>query len=293
MSKKSKKSKAPKTEIQPLNPDEPELDEADVQDFDFSPEDTDLGEPEDEFTSSDDSSGDDGEPDLGPSDSELTAIEEMRNLLVSESARQQDAKKNTDAGTIKNAGRTDEYIEIIIHRHPAVEAAIRGAENAEKETGTELQEGTEPAPEGGDYKSGNSLTGATKPATFAPWDAAKKENDDGALAGPAQANLPPVMDGVSKPDEPKGLSELPNVEKNPETDSIASDAPAGVDEKDAAVKDDLVANLELAGKPVTDEGQLSENVDPLNPNEDGAEKASAVSSEDASDSTADEKKDEF
>lgn len=219
---------------------------------------------------------DDSDDDFGPSDDELEAIEEMRTLPVSESARFQDERKNTDTGALKNAGRTDEYIEIVVHRQPAVEAALRGQENVDKQTGTELPEGQEPAPDGADYKSGNSITGHTKPKAFAPWDEAK---DRPEVKAPDS----------SKPDQPMGPSELPELPPAEadigSEDSIGSDAPASVAVADEAAKDDLIANLELAGKATTENGQLQEDVDATNPAEDGAGKASRVNDEQSSDST--------
>lgn len=231
-------------------------DQSVVQDFDLSNDNSDL-------------------LDLGPTPEQLSALEQVRNLPVSESARVQEQHRNTPAGEIRNPGRTDEYIEILVSRQPSEEAAFRGQENADKETGTELPEGQKKAPDGADYRSGNSITGAVRPATFAPWDDALRSGE-GKLANPATANLPALDEGNTKPREPMGPSELPNVQKNPETDSIASDGPAGVDIQDEAVKDDLIKNLELAAMPTTDNGQLSESVDPLNPAEDGASKAAAV-----------------
>jgi len=89
---------------------------------------------------------------------------------ISESARVQDERKNTETGKVINPARTDAHIEIVTHATPGADAAIRGMENADKETGTELAEGIEAAPTGHNSSSENSITGATKPKPFHPWD---------------------------------------------------------------------------------------------------------------------------
>jgi hypothetical protein len=58
----------------------------------------------------------------------------------SESARIQDERKNTTTGKVINPGSTNAEIEIVKHATPAVDAAIRGLENADKETHNESAE---------------------------------------------------------------------------------------------------------------------------------------------------------
>lgn len=156
-----------------------------------------------------DKSGD--EPKLGYGEADMEAIEKMRNLHQSESERMQDENKNTATGNIVNAGTTAATIEIVRHATPASDASLRGHGLDPSDFGSDVSdeggdENTDQAdykaPEGHDYTSGNSLTGAVGPKPFAPWDDAKaaaEDSDDSSESQEVQAAAEETQSDAAKP----------------------------------------------------------------------------------------------
>lgn len=181
---------------------------------------------------------------------ELEAMKQMRDLPVSESTRIQDERKNTTSGTVVNPGTTEAYIVILDSATPAADAAIRGDNNSDKQTGTETAEGIEKAPDGHDWTSQNSITGATAPAPFAPWDDVIQKDEK------AKDELIENLERAAKPatDEGQIEGELDPVEPQ----QSGFDAIAKTEKKEDGEADSAPSKSESEGK--SDDENHSDNV---------------------------------